>query len=201
MPSSNRKSAEKLLKELEEAAEYKRTHKIEFWKPYPKQLAFLNSTTREILFMAANQVGKSDTGAFKTAVHLTGEYPEWWKGKRFDHPVRAWAAGIKSLDVRNVQQKKLCGTPGVTADFGTGLIPKSRFVDKPSLSRGVTDAYDTIQVEHRTNGVKDGVSVLQFKSYEQGRVGFQGDTIDFGWGDEEPEKVEVYNEFLTRLAS
>lgn len=198
---NKREREEALLKQLEETFAYKRTHKLQFWKPYPKQLKFLSSKTRETLFMAGNQVGKSDTGAMLTALHLTGLYPDWYNGKRFEHPTRGWAAGIKGLDVRNIQQKKLCGTPGVIADFGTGLIPKDCFVDKPSLSRGVTDAYDTIQVQHHTNGVKDGVSTLQFKSYEQGRVGFQGDTIDFGWADEEPEKIEVYSEFLTRLAA
>src|SRR5262249_7532819 len=47
----------------------------------------------ERLFMAGNQVGKSESSAFEMAVHLTGQYPQWGKGRRFDHPIRAVAAG------------------------------------------------------------------------------------------------------------
>lgn len=80
------------------------------------------------------------------------------------------------------------------------MIPKERFVDKPSMARGVTDAYDTIQVEHRTNGVVDGVSVVRFKSYEQGQKKMQGESIDWGWLDEEPPE-DVYHEILTRTTA
>lgn len=192
---------EQTLKTLRAAAKRKRERAFDFFVPYPKQKQFmeLGATKRERLFMAGNQVGKSHCGAFEAACHATGEYPSWWTGKKFDHPTRGWVAGVTSLDVRNVQQKKLCGTPGVTADFGTGMIPKESFRDKPSLSHGVTDAFDTVQVQHKTNGSDDGISTIHFKSYEQGRTKFQGDTIDWGWGDEEAEKQEVYEEFKARL--
>jgi phage terminase large subunit-like protein len=98
--------------------------------------------------------------------------------------------------VRDIQQKKLCGEPGVDAAFGTGMIPKAAFADKPSLARGVTDAYDTIQVRHKSGGV----SVGRFKSYEQGRAKFQGETLDWLWFDEEPPE-DVYSEGLTRTVA
>ena len=98
--------------------------------------------------------------------------------------------------MRDVQQTKLCGEPGVDALFGTGMIPKDLFVDKPSLARGITDAYDTIQVRH----VSGGVSVARFKSYEQGREKFQGETLDWLWFDEEPP-MDIYSEGLTRTAA
>lgn len=191
-----------LLDELEAINRNKVENRILFFNAYPKQKIFfgMGARKRERLLMAGNQLGKSEAGAVETTYHLTGRYPADWEGKRFDHPVRGWAAGVTSLDVRNIQQKKLCGTPGIESEFGHGFIPKSCFSDKPSLARGVTDAYDTIFVWHETNGVRDGVSTLHFKSYEQGRTKFQGDTIDFGWADEEPEDITVYNEFLTRLS-
>jgi phage terminase large subunit-like protein len=98
--------------------------------------------------------------------------------------------------VRDIQQKKLCGEPGVEDDYGAGLIPKEDFADKPSLARGVTDAYDTIQVRH----ISGGISVGRFKSYEQGRAKFQGETLDFVWFDEEPE-LSIYSEGLTRISA
>jgi phage terminase large subunit-like protein len=127
---------------------------------------------------------------------MTGLYPPGWKGRTFDRATKGWVAGETSLVVRDVQQKKLCGEPGVDELFGTGMIPKDLFVDKPSLARGVTDAYDTIQVRH----VSGGVSVARFKSYEQGRQKFQGESIDWGWCDEEPPE-DVYAEFLTRTVA
>jgi phage terminase large subunit-like protein len=193
-------TAAQALKFAEAAAEHKRTHKRDFFNGYPKQKAFFNlgADTRERMFMAGTQVGKSEAGSFEAACHLTGEYPDDWKGKRFARPVRMWAAGVTSLDVRNIIQRKLCGEPGVTSDFGTGMIPRDRFADKPTMSRGIAEAYDTIQVTHRTNGVVDGISTCHFKSYEQGRQKFQGDTIDVGWADEEADN-EIYSEFLSRL--
>jgi phage terminase large subunit-like protein len=185
----------KLLKELEAGAAH---DKWAFFSPYPKQKDFFDASSfcREILLIAGNQLGKSEAGAFMVACHLTGDYPEWWTGRRYDRPVKGWAAGIKSKDVRDIAQKKLCGEAGVADAFGTGFIPKDRFCDKPSLSRGVTDAYDTIQVRH----VSGGVSVLRFKSYEEGRVGWQGETLDFIWFDEEPPR-DLYSEGLTRTAA
>jgi phage terminase large subunit-like protein len=189
-----------LLETLEAAAYNKQFYRSLFFKPYPKQLEFYVAGLqyRERLFMAGNQVGKTYGGAYEAMCHATGDYPSWWPGKVFARPTRGWCAGVSSLAVRDTMQKHLCGMPGVAADFGTGLIPKKRFVDRPSLARGVTDAYDTLHIEHRTKGVLDGVSTIHFKSYEQGRPKFQGDTIDWGWGDEEGPK-DIYDEFLTRL--
>lgn len=192
---------EKTLAALKALGYRRKYRRFEFFEPYVKQNEFFSlGMFRERLFMAGNQLGKTYCGAFEASVHLTGLYPDWWKGRRFDHPVRAWAAGESSTLVRDVQQKLLCGEPGVDTAFGTGMIPKDCFVDTPSLARGVTDAYDTIQVKHFTNGVEDGISILRFKSYEQGRKKFQGETVDFIWGDEEPP-MDVYSEMLTRITA
>lgn len=195
--------AEKLTAEeradvLKWVAEQEVLNRLAYFKAYPKQKEFfdLGAKKRERLLMAGNQLGKTEAGAFEVACHLTGRYPKWWKGRRWDRPVRAWAAGETSTAVRDTQQKKLCGEPGVDDAFGTGLIPKDAFADRPSLARGVTDAFDTIQVKH-TSG---GISVLRFKSYEQGRAKFQGETLDFLWCDEEPD-LPIYSEGLTRITA
>lgn len=187
------------LLEVLEAGETRHTfRKMDFFSPYDKQRAFLNAgaTFRERLFMAGNQLGKTETGAFEVACHLTGDYPSWWMGRRWDRPTRGWASGETSLLARDVSQNKLCGPPGVEAGLGTGYIPKEAFVEKPSLARGVTDAFDTAQVRHKSGGI----STLTFKSYEQGRTKFQGEPIDFGWNDEEPP-MEIYSEILTRTTA
>ena len=183
----------KLAKELERRRKYR---VMDFFEPYPKQQEFFGLQKRERLLMAGNQLGKTEAGAFEAACHLTGQYPVNWTGRRWDRPVKAWFAGETSLLARDVLQKKLCGEPGVDVAFGTGMVPKEMFVDKPSLARGITDAYDTIQVRHKSGGI----SVGRFKSYEQGRTKFQGETLDFVWLDEEPP-MEIYSEALTRVTA
>lgn len=186
-----------LVETLEELERRQKFRKLDFFVPYLKQQAFLDagSSKRERALLAGNQLGKTETGAYETAVHLTGEYPPDWMGRRWDRPVKCWAAGETSLLVRDVQQKKLMGEPGVTDLLGTGFIPKENIIDT-SLARGVTDAMDTVSVRHKSGGV----SILRFKSYEQGRAKFQGDTIDFFWADEEPP-LDVYSEMLTRITA
>jgi len=182
-----------------EAAVYRKTYQQFYdFKPYAKQREFLmaGAVFAERLLIAGNQNGKTHVGAYEAACHLTGLYPDGWKGRWFDKPTRGWIAGMTSLVVRDVQQRKLCGEPGVEAAFGTGMIPRELFVDKPSLARGITDAYDTIQVRHKSGGT----SVARFKSYEQGREKFQGETLDWLWFDEEPP-AKIYSEGLTRTAA
>lgn len=191
-----------LLETLEAVEERQKFRKLDFYKPYPKQKQFhdLGATKRERLLMAGNQLGKTYSAAAEVAFHMTGEYPDDWKGKKYDKPNSGWICGESSTLVRDGPQKLLCGKAGVTADFGTGLIPKSSFADKPSLARGVTDAYDTIQVTHKTNGIEDGVSTAGFKSYEQGREKFQAATLDWIWNDEEPPE-DIYGEELARITA
>ncbi len=63
---------------------------------YKKHLEFFRAGKdyRERCFMAANRVSKTlGGGGYEIACHLTGLYPHWWKGRQFEQPVRAWAAG------------------------------------------------------------------------------------------------------------
>lgn len=189
----------KLATELKALDDKRRWRKIDFFNPYLKQQEFfdLGSVKRERLLSAGNQLGKSEAGAVEMAYHLTGEYPDDWMGKRWERPIKAWACGESGLVVRDVQQKKLFGEPGLDEALGTGFVPKAAIHGKPSMARGVTDAFDTVHVAHKTNGVFDGYSVVKFKSYEQGRLKFQGDTVDLIWLDEECDE-DIYTECLTR---
>lgn len=195
MDPAKERELRKILKEIERRRKFR---VLDFFEPYPKQQEFIALTAkmRETLFLAGNQLGKTETGAFTVACHMTGMYPPNWQGRKLDKPNRGWVVGETSSLARDVQQKKLCGEPGVESAFGTGMIPKECFTDKPSLARGITDAYDTIQVRH----VSGGISVARFKSYEQGRTKFQGETLDWFWGDEEPP-MDIYGEMLTRITA
>lgn len=158
---------------------------------YTKHLQFFadgfNFRVRE--FRAANRVGKSIAGAYETVLHLTGKYPHWWRGKRFNRPVNALVAGESGRLVRDSIQLELCGPPG---NIGTGMIPfEDIFERRPKT--GIPDAIDTCQIRH----VSGGLSILQFQSFDQGREAFQATARDVIWLDEEAP-LSVYTEALTR---
>src|SRR6478736_4622218 len=76
-----------------EIARRQRTNKLRFYRPYANQIAFheSGSSFSERLFMAGNQLGKTIAGGAEWAMHLTGRYPDWWKGATFDKPTVMWA--------------------------------------------------------------------------------------------------------------
>ena len=158
---------------------------------YKKHMEFIELGTkkRERLFMAGNRVGKTILGCFELTAHVTGHYPDWWCGKRFNKPITVWIGGDTTMTVRDIIQSKLLGNVG---EFGTGMIPAEYIIDtKPK--RNVPDAVETILVRHNSGGV----SRIVLKTYEQGRETWQGTEIDIIWLDEEPP-LDVYSEALIR---
>jgi phage terminase large subunit-like protein len=72
---------------------------------------------------------------------------------------------------------------------------------RTTLSHFGTDAVDSIVVRWGGGGtVKQGESVLAFKSYEKGREKWQGETLDGVWFDEEPP-LDIYSEGRTRCVA
>ncbi|MBM96012.1 MAG: hypothetical protein CMI09_09235 [Oceanospirillaceae bacterium] len=163
---------------------------------YPKHVEFFRAglTKIERLFMAGNRVGKTEAGGVELTYHLTGNYPDWWEGKKFNSAISAMAAGDTSATTRDIIQKKLCGGEYGTDKWGTGLIPR-RLLGKPTPKSGVPKAYEEILVKHEPTGEW---STLKLRTYEQGRKIFQGTEEDFIWMDEECP-YEVYEEALVRL--
>lgn len=154
---------------------------------YPKHTSFfeLGATKRERLFMAGNRTGKSLAGAYEVACHLTGNYPAWWKGRKFKNAPRIWAAGDTSKTVRDIVQRVLLGDPG---HYGTGMIPKDNIL-RVLARTGLGDAVDVVQVKHSSGGTAQ----LTFKSYDQRRESFQGTEQDVIWLDEECP-LDIYTE-------
>lgn len=145
---------------------------------------------RERACIAANRIGKTEgIGAYEVTLHATGNYPDWWPGRRFDRPIRAWAAGDTSKTVRESIQPKLYGPWGRP---GTGMIPGDQIVHR-TLRQGVSEALDTVYVKHASGGT----SAIVLKSYDQRREGFQSSEVDLIWLDEEPDEG-IYTEALMR---
>lgn len=165
---------------------------------YAKHMLFFklgdNCSTRG--FIAGNRVGKTEGGGgYEVTCHLTGRYPDWWEGARFDAPVRVWVAGDTGKTVRDILQLKLLGPWN---EFGTGLIPATD-IGKHTPKIGIGEAIDMIAVKHYDqDGNFDGWSRMAFKSYDQRREAFQGTEQDIIWLDEEADE-SIRGECVMRL--
>lgn len=135
--------------------------------------------------------GKTFGVSYEGTCHLTGWYPHWWTGRRFNRPVEMWAAGEDSKSVRESLQVTYLGK---YENMGTGLIPARAIVNAVPRT-GVPEAVDLINIKH----VK-GTSRLLFKSYDQRREAFQASKVDIVQFDEEPP-ADIYTEGLTRTMS
>lgn len=160
----------------------------------PKHKAFFEAglVYPERLFMAGNRVGKSIAGCFELACHLTGEYPSWWNGVRFDTPIDAWAVGKDARAVRDTAQRELLGPIG---EWGTGMIP-AHCLGKFWALQGTPQAVDMIKIKHKSGGWSN----LGFKNYQQDIGSFMGTTRHVVWLDEECP-LEIYNECNIRTAT
>jgi hypothetical protein len=96
----------RLAKQALTSAEFrKKFHLADFFGPeefYEPQLKFFaeGKTHHQRLLRGGNQVGKSFSAAFEASLHMTGQYPKWWQGKKFDKATRGWIVGVTSQLVR-----------------------------------------------------------------------------------------------------
>lgn len=191
---TNQERALALLKELQDRQKFWR---IKQYSPYGWQEKFItaSSTCAQLLAMTGNRCGKTYTGAFIMACHLTGLYPDWWEGRRYDRPIEAWAAGISTDTTRDILQSELLGKWSNPDAYGTGAIPKEMILDTVRRE-GKPGCVQTVLVRH----VSGGTSILTFKSYEMSQDKFMGTAIDVIWLDEECPK-DIYTQCVTRTAT
>jgi phage terminase large subunit-like protein len=164
------------------------TNRLKDYKPYPWQERFHNAIgyktdkpATEKGAMTANQVGKTTAAGNETAMHLTGIYPDWYKGIRFRVPVDWTAAGVTNELTRDLCQNELLGDPKDESRLGTGAIPL-HLIGSKTRKPGVPNAYESVQVKHVTGRW----SSVSFKCYEQGFKKFMGLRSNGAWLDEEP---------------
>jgi phage terminase large subunit-like protein len=175
---------------------------IEFWHPYDWQLEFLaaTKTCKQIALFAANRVGKTDATCAVLACHLTGDYPDWFDGHRFDFPITSLASGITGDQIRDVLQSKLIGeVDSLNGQFLGGGFIKTEYLGPYIMSSGTKNLLKEVKVKHK-NG---GFSTLIFRSYEQGPSIIRGLSLDWILIDEEPnfKGMEFYAECLARTAT
>lgn len=161
---------------------------------YGKHLQFFEAGPKYTfrLFMAANRIGKTLAAGYELTCHLTGVYPHWWRGRRFNKPIDVWVVGVDSKSLREVIQDLLLGKVGT---FGTGMIPYDA-IDFDSLkdAKKADAGISTMRIKSEHGGY----SVVNFKAYESGRDTFQGTAKDVIWMDEEPPEG-IFEECAMRV--
>ena len=152
------------------------------------------------MLMCANGVGKSCTTCYEFALHVTGQYPPWWDGERFERG--GWEAWIGSIDndmQKRGPQRALLGRD-LDEQLGTGFIPASSIKSLETRQAGVKSVADTVIIEH----VSGENVVIKWLTFEQGWRKWQsGDPKMILW-DEEPDETvvdqkDILDEALTRL--
>ena len=193
----------KLARQALTSSEYRKKFQMaDFWGTaqfYEPQLRFFAAGAKhhQRLIRGGNQVGKSFACAFEASLHMTGQYPKWWIGKRFSKPTRGWIIGPERSLVRDGPQRQMTARQG---EFGTGTIPLASFAGRPVMVPGGTGSIDTMSVAHETDGAKDGVSTATYKSFEQGSEKMQSESIDWIWVDERCSE-EIYSELVARTTA
>jgi phage terminase large subunit-like protein len=138
----------------------------------------------------SHNTGKTMTASYELVCHLTGKYPDWWTGKRFWKPIKAWCVAIDYKQLREAMQFELFGD--VKMSFGTGMMPKELIIDH-SMAQGIADVVDQVWVRHVTGGI----SILSCKVNGAGREAFQGPARDVISIDEECDH-DVFTECRLR---
>lgn len=171
--------------------------RIRNYAPYDWQKEFhaAGSANPERMLMAANRVGKTVSAACEVSFHLTGEYPEWWMGKRFNRPTLIWTGSPTNETSKDIVQAELLG--GMGEKLGTGWVPRRHIVTNSVRTRqaGVKDVVESFQVRHKSGGM----SACSLKTYEQGWQKWQGTAPHVVWMDEEPDDYKIFSEAQTRI--
>ena len=194
MPFAAKQALEEYVVEIAEDMRY---NQLKYFRPFDHQRRFFrtgSSPRRGIL--AANRIGKTVSTCFETAMHLTGRYPAWWEGKRFDKPVSAMVAGEGWSQVALVLQAELLGTNDIKIRdaLGTGAIPRDCIVFDTMRNDGANCIGVEVRHKSGTN------SYLLFANYTQEVRQMQGFKLNLAIFDEQPPD-DFFSEIVTRTAT
>lgn len=150
---------------------------------HQKQLAFHKCDKRNRWVFGGNRSGKTECGAAECVYMARGIHP--YRTNKAD--VQGWVVSLSQQVQRDVAQKKIL------------RYLRRDWVDEIVMYSGRKDAPESGVIDFiRVKNVFGGISVIGFKSCDQGREKFQGASLDFVWFDEEPPK-DIYLECRMRV--
>lgn len=172
-------------------------NQLKYFRPFDHQLEFFKTGSSERRgILAANRIGKTVSTCAETAMHLTGQYPEWWAGYRFTNAITCMVAGEGWSQVALVLQNELLGTQDVkiTENLGTGFVPRDCIV----VDTMRNDGANCIGVEIKHSSGSN--SYLLFANYTQEVRQLQGFKLNLAVFDEQPPDA-FFSEIVTRTAT
>ena len=152
-------------------------------KVHQKQIKFHQCSKKNRWVFGGNRTGKTECGAVETIWLLRGNHP-YKKNKK---NVSGWSVSLSTQVQRDVAQSKILS-----------YLPKEWIVDIVMLSGKKDNPSSGVIDKIYIKNIFGGVSVLGFKSCDQGREKFQGTSLDFVWFDEEPP-YDIYLECKMRV--
>ncbi len=125
--------------------------------------------------VGANRIGKSEQGAYECNLAIMNDHPL----RKYPNSGIGWVVGldynlIESIDLPMFEK----------------FMPES-IKSSPSKFYAKDMMWNIITPK--------GEWQVWFKSSEAGREKFQGQKVDFIWFDEEPKKINIFNECMMRL--
>lgn len=151
-------------------------------KKHKKQLAFHKCRKRNRWVFGGNRSGKTECGAVECVYMARGIHPY-----RKNRPnVFGWVVSLSQQVQRDVAQKKILQY----------LSPE--WIEDIAMLSGKKGSPSGVVDQIRVRNVFGGISVIGFKSCDQGREKFQGASLDFVWFDEEPPQ-DIYEECRMRV--
>ena len=152
-------------------------------KIHKKQVAFHKCQKRNRWVFGGNRSGKTECGAVECVYMARGIHPY----RKNRENAQGWVVSLSQQVQRDVAQKKILHY--LRRDWIEEVVMLSGRKDAPES--GVIDFI-------RIKNVFGGISVIGFKSCDQGREKFQGASLDFVWFDEEPPE-DIYLECRMRV--
>lgn len=194
MPFEARQKLQELVMAVRDDMEY---NQLKYFRPFDHQLKFFQTYHKDRRgILAANRIGKTVSTCYETAMHLTGQYPDWWQGRRYDKPVNVMMAGEGWTQVALVLQNEMLGTNDVkiNKNLGTGAIPRSAIVFETMRNDGANCM--GVEIRHRSGAN----SYLLFANYTQEVRQMQGFKLNIAVFDEQPPD-DFFSEIVTRTAT
>ena len=152
-------------------------------KIHQKQMAFHQCKKRNRWVFGGNRSGKTECGAVECVYMARGIHP--YRENRKD--TQGWVVSLSQQVQRDVAQKKIL------------RYLRKDWIDEVVMLSGRKDAPESGVIDFiRVKNVFGGVSVIGFKSCDQGREKFQGASLDYVWFDEEPPQ-DIYVECRMRV--
>lgn len=152
-------------------------------KVHQKQVAFHKCLKRNRWVFGGNRSGKTECGAVECVYMARGIHP--YRENRKD--TCGWVVSLSTQVQRDVAQRKILHY--LRRDWIEEIVMQSGRKDAPES--GVIDFI-------RVKNVFGGISLIGFKSCDQGREKFQGTSLDYVWFDEEPPE-DIYLECRMRV--